>query len=237
MPHNLWIVMPVYNEEASLASVILEWIGTLDDLGVGYTFLAINDGSTDSSLQILNDHAFKNSSFKVIDKANTGHGQSCIFGYRYAIENGADWILQIDSDGQCDPYFLPEFVSASQNYSCIYGYRKTRDDGFFRALISSFVSVFTFAATFIWIRDANVPYRLIRADLLSQIVKLVPEDFHLANILVSVLCKKLSPIHWVPIHFRKRTGGTASIKTFSFVRHGFKLFRQLRNADINYSQS
>jgi hypothetical protein len=61
-------------------------------------------------------------------------------------------------------------------------------------------------------------------------VGLVPRDFHLVNILVAVLHEKYFRIYWLPIHFRNRMGGTASVKTYLFVKHGVKLFRQLRAA-------
>ena len=71
---------------------------------------------------------------------------------------------------------------------------------------------------------------LIYTNVLKQFAYKVPKDFHLANIFVSVCCANISKIKWVPIHFRDRMGGTASVKTFSFVKHGFKLFKQLRAA-------
>ena len=40
---------------------------------------------------------------------------------------------------------------------------------------------------------------------------------------VAVLQEKYFGISWVPIHFRKRMGGTASVKTYSFAKHGVKL--------------
>jgi hypothetical protein len=64
---------------------------------------------------------------------------------------------------------------------------------------------------------------------LKNIVDLVPTDFHLANVLVAVLQQKYFGISWVPIHFRNRIG-TASAKTYSFVKDGMQLYRQLRNA-------
>jgi hypothetical protein len=62
-------------------------------------------------------------------------------------------------------------------------------------------------------------------------VDLVTQDFHLANVLLAVLQQKYFGISWVPIHFRKRIG-TPSVKTFSFVKHGIKLYSQLRNATL-----
>lgn len=222
--------MPVYNEEEAVGSVIEEWHTALQYSGVPHTLCILNDGSKDSTLSILHDYESRYPNIKIIDKPNSGHGQTCIFGYKLALENGADWIFQIDSDGQCDPKYFPEFVRLSGTHKAIYGRRKTRDDGFKRMVISRFVTAFTFTATGQLIRDANVPYRLIHASLMKNIVDRVPKDFHLANIYVSVLTNKQEKIKWVPIHFRDRSGGSPSVKTFSFVKHGFKLFRQLKEA-------
>lgn len=222
--------MPVYNEEEAVSGVIEDWQKCLSEYVKGYTFCILNDGSKDSTLSILRKFEQQYPEIRVVDKKNTGHGQTCLYGYRLALENKAEWVFQIDSDGQCDPCYFPEFIAAAENNKAIYGYRKTRDDGLKRSLISRFVTLFTFFATGQLVRDANVPYRLIHSSVMEQITPKVPETFHLANILVSVLTKKIAGIKWIDIHFRDRVGGTASVKTISFVKHGFTLFRQLKKA-------
>lgn len=222
--------MPVYNEEEAIEYVVNEWVSALSSMHLPYTLCILNDGSKDQTLHKINALAAKHPSIHIIDKANSGHGQTCIFGYKYALAKGADWIFQIDSDGQCDPQYFNAFIPLTEQHSCIYGVRTRRDDGLQRTLVSHFVSIFTFVATGVWLRDPNVPYRLIRADVMQRFVDEVPGDFHLANIYVSVRSNKASTICWVPIHFRDRMGGSASVKTFSFIKHGFKLFRQLKEA-------
>ena len=93
-----------------------------------------------------------------------------------------------------------------------------------------FVQLFTLVSTGFWIKDGNVPYRMMSARELEKVVHKIPSDFHLANILVTVLLKKESEIIWIPIHFNKRHAGNPSVKSFSFIKHGLKLFRQLKNA-------
>ena len=222
--------MPVYNEEEAITSVVEEWQKALIASKVPYTLCILNDGSKDGTLNILKGFAAKYPQIKLIDKPNTGHGQTCLTGYRMALQNGADWIFQIDSDGQCDPKYFAEVVKLSDTHKAIYGMRETRDDGLKRTLISKFVTLFTFAATGQWIKDANVPYRFIHKSIMVNITEKVPADFHLANIYVSVLTNRQEKIKWVNIHFRDRSGGSPSVKTFSFVKHGFKLFKQLREA-------
>ena len=222
--------MPVYNEEEAISKVIEEWQQCFSDNVQGYTFCILNDGSKDGTLSILKKYEQLYPSIKVIDKPNSGHGQTCIYGYKIALENNAEWIFQIDSDGQCAPEYFPQFVQAAENNKVVYGYRKTRDDGLKRSLISRFVTIFTFFATGQWVRDANVPYRLIHESVMRKITGKVPPTFHLANILVSVLARKAAGIKWINIHFRDWVGGTLSVKTISFVKHGFTLFKQLKAA-------
>jgi hypothetical protein len=85
-------------------------------------------------------------------------------------------------------------------------------------------------STGVWVKDGNVPYRLMHRTTLENIVGLVPRNFHLANILFAVLQEKYLGFPGLPIHFRNRMGETASVKTLWFVKHGVKLFRQLRTA-------
>jgi len=225
---NLWVVMPVYNEEACIEYVVQEWLLALRKQGVRFTLCLLNDGSKDRTLSLLQAMAAKESELHVVDKPNSGHGQTCIQGYRIALENKADWVLQIDSDGQCDPIFIEKFFQKTSQAPVIYGYRKSRDDGKRRFLISRFVSLFALVATKTWVKDANVPYRLMRADTLKKPLEHIPADFHLANVLLSVLQKRSWNILWIPIHFRDRMGGTSAVKNFSFVKRGTQLFRQLQ---------
>lgn len=228
--HNLWVIMPAFNEAEAIDFVVKEWTVALDNTGVPYTLCILNDGSWDLTLAHLRRLEAEYPRIQVIDKPNSGHGQTCIYGYKYALRQGADWIFQVDSDGQCDPVFLARFLQLAERNRCVYGVRVTRDDGVQRMVVSHFVSLFVFAATGRWLRDPNVPYRLIHAGVMSAIVDAVGGNFHLANICVTVSSDRMSKIAWVPIHFRKRMGGTPSVKTISFIKHGITLFRQLREA-------
>jgi dolichol-phosphate mannosyltransferase len=110
--NHLWVVMPVYNEEEAVGAVIAEWQKALIASGLNYTFCILNDGSKDNTLQILEECAQHNSNIKVINKSNSGHGQTCVMGYQMGLEAGADWIFQIDSDGQCDPQYFDAIIKA-----------------------------------------------------------------------------------------------------------------------------
>jgi len=230
IPSKLWVIVPVYNEEASIVHVVEEWMPELRrNVGKGqFVFCTLNDGSKDNTSEILHEQSKKYPEIVVIDKQNTGHGQTCVFGYREALMNNAEWIFQIDSDGQCDPSFFKLFWNQRNRHRIIYGFRTKRDDGFSRFLISRVVTLVVFFATGVFVRDANVPYRLMHASTLKDVIQHIPHDFKLSNILLAAVQKRLYYIKWVSITFRDRYGGSPSVKTYSFMKEGLKLHRQLK---------
>jgi len=224
---KLFVVMPAYNEEPCVEAVIDEWIPALRQVTSDFVFAAIDDGSRDGTLAALRALAARYPELRVITKANSGHGQTCVFGYRQALEAGAEWVLQIDSDGQCDPRFFPALWAASASHPVVYGFRRHRDDGLERTLISRAVSGVALVSSRTWVRDANVPYRLMHRSSLEDAVDEIPGDFHLANVLLAVLQCRNPGIAWVDIRFRNRIGGTPKVKGRAFAKHGRQLFVQL----------
>lgn len=224
---RLWVVMPAYNEEASVERVIGEWLAALRVLGADIRFLAINDGSRDATLARLRRVAAMSPEVEVVDQSNRGHGPSCLEGYRAALAGGADWVLQIDSDGQCDPRFFPALWAERQRHAAVFGYRARRDDGWMRWVVSRLVSLAVLFGAGVWVRDANVPYRLMRRDVLAGALEGFPADFHLANILLAVRLRRRGAIDWVPIRFRVRFGGAPSLGLGGLARRGATLVKQL----------
>jgi glycosyltransferase involved in cell wall biosynthesis len=224
----LCVIMPVYNEEGAVGSVLAEWLAALRALETPFSLVAINDGSRDGTLEVLRRAAALNPEVRIVDKPNSGHGQSCVTGYRLAVEEGAGWVLQIDSDGQCDPRFVRALWAAHDRHPVIFGRRGARGDGWLRWGISRAARLTVWLATRAWVADSNVPYRLIRRDALAAVIEHVPPDFRLANILVAVRLQQRFGIHWIPVGFRDRAGGSPTVRTLAFLREGALLYRQLR---------
>ena len=89
-PLDLVAVIPVYNEEANLASVTQEWLEALAALGLRHKILLIDDGSKDRTPEIAADLAARHPGRVAhVRKTNSGHGRSCRHGYDLA-EFGLD---------------------------------------------------------------------------------------------------------------------------------------------------
>lgn len=232
MTPELLVVMPVFNEEECLPSVLREWMGVLDRSSIDYRFLAIDDGSRDASAEIL--HAWKNGSaphrFEFISQANRGHGATCMQGYRSACNAGVPWVFQIDSDGQCDPRFFFSLWEMRHEADVVYGVRRKRFDGWKRIAASVLLRFVVRISSGAWCVDANVPYRLMRTENLLPLLDSIPFGFDLANIALAVQLRRAG---WreavVPIVFRCRAGGEPSVPLKRFARKAVELFFQLRS--------
>jgi dolichol-phosphate mannosyltransferase len=226
---RLYVVMPIYNEQESIGPVVREWKDCLERVAPDHRVLILNDGSKDKTADVLAEIASRTPGVEIINKPNSGHGRTCVYGYGEAITRGARWVFQIDSDGQCDPRYFESVWAQRKQYAAVYGKRVDRDDGVPRKVISWFCRLATHIATGVPVRDPNVPYRLMRADVLGAAIVDFPPDFGLSNILVSVVLQKgLGPrMGFVDIGFRDRTGGEPSVKWMKFITEGWKLYSAL----------
>lgn len=230
-PPALLIVMPVFNEQASVRKVVLEWFHEVENWTEDFVFLAINDGSTDGTRAILNRlRETLGPRFEILNQDNRGHGQSCLVGYRQAVERGIPFVFQIDSDGQCDPQFFFRLWRKRNDCDVIYGVRKRRDDGWRRVLASIVLRLFILGFFGRNCVDANVPYRLLRTSRIERFLDRIAPDFNLANIGLAILLRgdKNCRHGYVPIRFRERYGGEPSVKLSLFGRKAFELYRDIR---------
>lgn len=209
---KLYIVIPAYNEEETIVSVIDEWYQVVEKVGNGSRLVIIDDGSKDKTFQIMKDAAAGREAFLPLTKPNGGHGATILYGYNYAIKEGADYIFQTDSDGQTLPEEFWEFWKNRKNYDMIIGHRKGRQDGFSRVFVTKTLKLVLQLMFHVSVRDANTPFRLMESKVLKDNIKLIPENYNLSNVIISVIyAKKHKKVKYIPITFRPRQGGVNSI--------------------------
>jgi glycosyltransferase involved in cell wall biosynthesis len=224
---GLWVVMPVYNEAAAVRAVVEEWLPVLRRCAADVTLCVIDDGSTDVTPSVLERLTREHGGLEVVTRTNTGHGRACVYGYRLAIARGARWILQIDSDGQCDAAHFPELWRLRADHPLVFGIRRVRRDGWWRGLVSWLLALGAAAASGIWVRDPNVPYRLMSSTALRQVIDDVPDGVDLANVYVAVALAARARIRWVDIVFRERLAGRSHRRWRSMIRPGLGVMAEL----------
>lgn len=112
---NTLIVMPALNEEESVASVVSEVKSKLPGIAV----LVVDDGSRDSTTE----EALRAGALVATLPFNLGVGGAMRTGFRFAVANGFDNVVQIDSDGQHDPSGVSQLVSALSGADLVVGAR------------------------------------------------------------------------------------------------------------------
>jgi len=233
---TLYIIIPAYNEEENIKQVIADWypiVETHDGNGES-RLVIIDDGSKDSTYAIMQEYAKDLPLFHPITKPNGGHGATVLYGYNYALENGADYVFQTDCDGQTLPSEFPPFWELRDDHDMVIGWRNGRQDGASRVFVTKtlkWVIKFCFGVT---VTDANTPFRLMKAETLRKYIGLIPKDFNLSNVILSVIyAKKGCKVKYLPITFRPRQGGVNSInlkKIFKIGQKALKDFREINKA-------
>ncbi len=228
---KLYIIIPVYNEEANIKKVMEEWYSVVDKHnGNGESRLVlIDDGSKDDTKLILQEYASKYPLIETITKPNEGHGATVLYGYHYAIQKGADYIFQTDSDGQTLPSEFEQFWNCKEEYEMVIGHRNKREDGFSRYMVTKILKYTVKLCFGVTTMDANTPFRLMKADVLEENLKLIPEKFNLSNVIISVIyAKKKYRVKYIPITFRVRQGGINSINLKKICAIGIQAIKDFR---------
>lgn len=238
MNHKLYIVMPAYNESENIQEVVEQWHPIVERIGNGSRLVIFNDGSKDNTFEKMK-HLEKDFPLFIAEtKANSGHGATCLYAYRYAIREGADFIFQTDSDGQTEPEEFWQFWDNREEYDFLIGSRDQREDGFSRVVVTRTLRLIVKMIFGVWVKDANTPFRLMKRDLLADYMTVIPEDFFLANVAITtVAVKKKERIFWAPITFKPRQKGVNSINIRRIIKIGFKAIGDFRMINRNLKRS
>lgn len=220
---TLYIVIPAYNEKATIGQVIEDWYPIVEKISFDSRLVIINDGSKDNTYEIMKKYSKDRPQFIPLTKENSGHGATVLYLYTYALEHKADYIFQTDSDGQTNPQEFYSFWEQREQYDMIIGNRTKRQDGVSRIFVTKILKLILKICFGVSIADANTPFRLMKANTLQENIDLIPKNFYLSNVIISVIyTKKKLNVKFVPITFRSRQGGTNSINLRNIFKIGVR---------------
>ncbi|WP_018683444.1 glycosyltransferase family 2 protein [Actinokineospora enzanensis] len=112
---RILIVMPALNEEHNVGAVVRSVRETLPEVGV----LVVDDGSDDETSARAREAGANVARLAV----NLGVGGAMRTGFRYAVANGYDVVVQVDADGQHDPAHVRELVAQLDEADLVIGAR------------------------------------------------------------------------------------------------------------------
>lgn len=227
MKDSLYIVIPAYNEAENLEELVKEWYRVLEQFGNKDSRLVIvNDGSKDNSAEILEKLKKEYEKLVPLTKKNGGHGSTVLYGYKYAIEKGADYIFQTDSDRQTNPDEFIKFWMRRKEFDAIIGERVHRGDGRSRKMVENVVCLLLKLFFGVKVKDANAPYRLMKSELVAKYIDRMPENYNLPNIMFTTYFVYYGhKVHFEEISFKPREKGTNSINIKKIFKIGFNALK------------
>lgn len=225
---DLCVVMPVYNEEGAIESVLRKWTVMLDKLGIRYAIHAWNDGSRDATGAILAQCAAASGGRIVAhNKPNSGHGPTILGGYRAAVDC-AEWVFQIDSDDEMGPDSFPDLWNRRVYFDFLLGRRDGRVQPLPRKIVSLFsrLSIRLFYGRGgVW--DVNSPYRLMRSSAFRRFFLAIPNSTFAPNVILSGLAARHRiRCFEMPVPQHDRTTGEVSIKKWKLLKAAVRSFFQ-----------
>jgi hypothetical protein len=205
---NALLIVPAYNEEAALPLVLRE----LRETAPQFDVVVVNDGSSDATAAIARELGVP-----VLDLCfNLGIGGAVQTGFKYALQQGYDVAVQVDSDGQFPPDRIASLVARvlDEGWDMVIGSRYLEDPGYEGSalrrtgnyILSKIAGVFSRQK----VTDATSGFRAYSRRALEYLASYYPPDYPEPESIVFLARQELR-IREEPVAMRARQGGVSSI--------------------------
>ena len=166
----LSVVIPVYNEEQSLQALFDRLYPALDELGVSYEVLFVNDGSRDRSPAMLKDQFLKRPEVTrvILFSGNYGQHMAIVAGFEHS---RGERIVTLDADLQNPPEEIGKLLRAMDaGHDYVGGVRRTREDSWWRRVASKAMNRVRHRITHIEMTDQGCMLRAYSRDIVRAVV-------------------------------------------------------------------
>jgi glycosyltransferase involved in cell wall biosynthesis len=224
MPGKVLIVIPCYNEEASLPSLLPELLSTVLPNGYQLEALIVNDCSKDNTSAVAKKHKAI-----VVDlPINLGIGGAVQTGILYARDNNFDLAIQLDGDGQHPPKELPKLINhhLETGANVVIGSRFLEKEGFQSSFVRRLgINYFHWVnrlLTGLRVYDSTSGFRLFDHKAIELAAAYYPDEYPEPESLV-VFSKAGLKVAEVAVIMAERQGGQSSIRSFGSLYYCFKV--------------
>lgn len=201
---DLSVVVPVFNEEDNVGTLLREIDAVLKPMGKQYEVIYVDDRSTDRSLDVLRQLKKDHPQVRVLrHRLNSGESAASLTGMAHA---RGEVIITMDADLQNDPADIPELLGhLTDEVAAVCGVRRKREDDFVKRLSSRIANRFRNRMTGDRIADAGCTYRAIRRSALCD----VPVFNGLHRFLPTILRMQGFKVTEILVNHRPRTAGVS----------------------------
>ena len=217
---KILVIIPAFNESAIIAKTVSE----VREKAPKADVLVVNDGSTDETLAILQHEGIEHLNLR----SNLGIGGAVQSGYIYARENGYDYAIQIDGDGQHDPAYIMSIIEQMQKDGADIGIGSRFIDG--KGFQSSglrrfgirFLSQLIQLTCGTRVLDVTSGFRVANRRMIELYARDYSDDYPEPEAIVAATAHGAT-ISEYPVVMRERKTGTSSISAFKSVYYMIKV--------------
>ena len=198
---DLSVLIPVFNEEKSLPSLIKELKEVLPETGLAYEIIAIDDGSSDNSYDI----ASKQGITVIKNPYNLGYGASLKRGI---LRSSGKYILTIDADGTYPVKPIKDMIKYMKDYEMVVGSRTGKNVSIplMRKPAKKILSIFANFLTGRKIPDLNSGLRIFTRQAADRFFHLFPSRFSFSTTITLACLANDLPVLFHKIDYYKRKG-------------------------------
>ena len=177
MTHHggVWVTLPTYNEAENIVRMLETLINVFTTADIDGHVLVVDDGSPDGTGATADRMAAEHPRIHVLHRTTKeGIGPAYIAGFRYALDAGAQLIVEMDCDFSHDPYALPTLIDAAEDADLVLGSRYvagggTRRWGWTRRVISRGGCLYAKTILNVPINDLTGGFKCFRRAVLEAI--------------------------------------------------------------------
>jgi dolichol-phosphate mannosyltransferase len=212
-----WLVLPTYNEAANVEGFVA---AAGAKLPASARILIVDDGSPDGTGEIADRLAVADERVTVLHRPRKeGLGPAYIAGFRRALEEGAELVLEMDADFSHDPAYLPRLLDAAERADLVLGSRYVEGGGIsdwtpVRRAISRGGSAYARLMLGVGVRDLTGGFKCFRRQVLEAIdLESVQSRGYAFQVETTYRAIRAGfRVVEVPIVFRDRRAGSSKMK-------------------------
>jgi len=161
------LIIPVYNEAPNIDELMARCVAMLESTGDTFEIIAVDDGSTDESAQLLHKHHELDPRLRIVRLVrNFGQTPALYAGMSYA---RGDVIVTVDADLQNPPEEIPKLIQKlDEGYDVVQGWRQQRRDSLLRKIPSKLLNAFISRAIKGRVRDLGCGLKVFRRHTVER---------------------------------------------------------------------
>jgi len=211
------LIIPTYNEIANIKNIITASLAQSSDLYI----LVIDDNSPDGTAKAVKELMENEPHINLIERPKKmGLGSAYVQGFKYALKNDYDYILEMDADFSHNPADIPRLLEAARKYDVVIGSRYCQGVNiinwpFRRLLISYFASKYVRIITGMPVKDPTSGFKCFRRRVLEAIdLDSILSDGYAFQIEMNFRAwVKGFTIYEIPIIFAERKDGVSKMSS------------------------